>query len=79
VIILTDRTVTRQATYTDAGLNITVNTGAFLDLSVYQFTGTLASLSGQGTLRLGNGGVSGSNIKRLLKFRWPNRGILQLI
>ncbi len=52
VIILTDRTVTLSGNVTDAGLNITVNTGAFLDLSVYQFTGTLASLSGQGTLRL---------------------------
>jgi len=52
VVILTDRTVSLTEDITETGLSITVSSGAFLDQSVYHFTGTLSSLSGQGTLKL---------------------------
>lgn len=52
VVILTDRTVTLGSDISQTGLNITINTGAFLDLATRRFTATLTSLDGQGTLRL---------------------------
>ncbi|MDX9728721.1 MAG: GEVED domain-containing protein, partial [Bacteroidales bacterium] len=52
VVILTDRTVTLTEDVTETGLAVTVTPGAFLDQSVYSFTGTLSSLSGRGTLML---------------------------
>ncbi len=52
VIILPDRTVTLTQNVTAANLNITISDGAFLDQSDLRFTNTLASLAGQGTLKL---------------------------
>jgi hypothetical protein len=52
VVILTDRTVSLDRDVTESGLSITLSTGAVMDLSSYSITGTLTSLSGQGTLRL---------------------------
>ena len=52
VVILPDRTVTLPANISSGGLDITINTGGFLDLSTYRFTNPLAALRGQGTLRL---------------------------
>ena len=52
VVILTDRKVTLTQDVTETGLTVTVSPGAFLDQSVYRFTGTLSSLSGQGAVML---------------------------
>jgi hypothetical protein len=52
VVILTDRTVTLTQDVTEPGLALTLVSGAFLDQATYSFTSGLASLSGQGTLRL---------------------------
>jgi hypothetical protein len=52
VIILTDRTVTLSQDVTEAGLAVTLSSGAFLDQSLYRFTGNISSLAGQGTLKL---------------------------
>ncbi len=52
VVILTDRTVTMSQDVTETGLSVTVSSGAFLDQSVYGFTGSIYSLSGQGTFKL---------------------------
>ncbi|MBK7488860.1 MAG: hypothetical protein IPI74_03405 [Bacteroidales bacterium] len=52
VIILTDRTVTLTQNVTQSGLFVTIAPGAFLDQAGYRSTSALASLSGQGTLKL---------------------------
>ncbi len=52
VVILTGRTITLPATIATTGHDITINEGGFLDLSSYQFTSAINSLSGQGTLRI---------------------------
>ncbi len=52
VVILTDRTVTLSQDVTETGLAVTLSAGAFLDQSVYRFTGGLSSLAGEGTLKL---------------------------
>ena len=52
VVVLSDRNVSLTADVAATGMNITVRAGGFLDQAVYRFTGTIASLSGQGTLRL---------------------------
>ena len=52
VVILSDRTVTLPGNISSGGLDITINTGGFLDLSTYRFTSTLAALRGQGILRI---------------------------
>jgi hypothetical protein len=52
IIILSGRTVTLPSTIVSTGLNITIEEGGFLDLSTWQFTSGLASLNGQGTLKI---------------------------
>ena len=52
VIILTGRTVSFPADIATKCLNVTINSGGTLDMSLYSFTFGLTSLSGQGTLRL---------------------------
>ncbi|MBN2756342.1 MAG: T9SS type A sorting domain-containing protein [Bacteroidales bacterium] len=52
VVILSGRTVTLSTDINSTGLNLTINAASFLDMSTYQFTNTLLSLSGNGTLRL---------------------------
>lgn len=52
VVILTDRTVTLTQNVTESGLSVILVSGSFLDQSSYRFTSGLASLSGQGTLRI---------------------------
>ncbi len=52
VVILNGRTVSLPADVTSASLNVTINSGGILDMSTYQFTAGLASLSGEGTLKL---------------------------
>ncbi|NJO87673.1 MAG: T9SS type A sorting domain-containing protein, partial [Chloroflexia bacterium] len=52
VIILSGRTVTLDADVTTTNLDITIDAAGFLNLSTYQFTNTLLSLNGQGTLQL---------------------------
>ena len=52
VYILPGRTVSLPSDINTNGLNISIQDGGFLDLSTYQFTNTINSLSGQGTLML---------------------------
>jgi len=52
VVILSGRTVTLQADVTNQNLAIVINDGGVLDLSNFQFTNSLASLSGSGILKL---------------------------
>jgi hypothetical protein len=52
VVILTGRTVTLPANIATTSHDITINEGGFLDLSAYQFTSSITSLSGQGTLKI---------------------------
>ncbi|NMC40278.1 MAG: HYR domain-containing protein, partial [Bacteroidales bacterium] len=52
VIILTGRTVTLSANVSTQNLDITINSGAFLNQSVFGFTSGLAALRGAGTLKL---------------------------
>jgi hypothetical protein len=54
VVILTGRTVSLSSNITSINLNITINTGAYLNMTSYQFTNGLKSLNGQGTLQLGS-------------------------
>ena len=51
-IILSGRTVTLTSNITTQGLNVNINNGGFLNLSTFQFTNSLSSLAGQGTLQL---------------------------
>ena len=52
VVILSGRTVTLQADVTNLNLDVVINDGGILDLSHFQFTNPLASLSGSGILKL---------------------------
>lgn len=52
VIILTGRTVSLSGNIATANINLTINEGGFLDLSTFQFTQPLQTLTGQGTLKL---------------------------
>lgn len=52
VVILNGRTVSLSENITTQNLSISINSGGILDLSTYQFTNNLLSLSGQGTLKL---------------------------
>jgi len=53
VVILPSRVLTlRNGNVTNTGLDITIQEGAILDDSIYSFTQTLSSLSGNGTLKL---------------------------
>jgi hypothetical protein len=52
VVILGSRTVSLDSDVDTTNLDIVINEGAILDLSTFQFNNDLASLSGQGTLRL---------------------------
>lgn len=50
--ILSGRTVTLPSNIATNNLNITIDAGAFLDLSTYQFTAGLKTLSGAGNLNI---------------------------
>ncbi|MHB9140314.1 MAG: beta strand repeat-containing protein [Paludibacter sp.] len=50
--ILPGRTVTLTGNVTQTGLSITIDAGSILDLTNFQFTQPLSSLSGLGTLKL---------------------------
>lgn len=52
VYILSGRHVNLVNNVVASNIRVAVNSGAILDLDTYQLTGTLASLSGQGTLRI---------------------------
>ncbi len=53
VVILSSRTVTLPANITTTGLDITINSGGYLDLSTFEFSNPpLAALRGQGTLTI---------------------------
>ncbi len=52
VVILTDRTVSLSSDVNVQGLVLVIDAGGILDLTDRQFTQTLNSLSGQGTLKL---------------------------
>jgi hypothetical protein len=52
VVILPGRTVSIPANITTSGLDVTIESGGFLDLSTYQFTAGFSKLSGQGTLAI---------------------------
>lgn len=52
VVILDGRTVSLPVDIGSSSLDITINAGGILDMSTYQFTAGLASLSGEGTLKL---------------------------
>jgi hypothetical protein len=53
IVVLPSRTLTlRHGNVTNSGLNITIQESGILDDSIYTFTQTLSSLSGQGTLKL---------------------------
>jgi hypothetical protein len=51
-VILSGRTVTLTSNENSTDLSISINSGGILDLSTYQYTSAIASLSGEGTLRL---------------------------
>ena len=52
VYILAGRTVSLPANITTSNLNMTIHNSGIVDMGTYGFTNGLASLSGQGTLRL---------------------------
>ncbi|HEY5750368.1 MAG TPA: T9SS type A sorting domain-containing protein [Chryseolinea sp.] len=52
VVILNGFTVNLNANVANTGLSVTINNGGALDLSTFQFTSTVSSLSGGGTLRI---------------------------
>ncbi|HEY5469233.1 MAG TPA: hypothetical protein VIK07_01790, partial [Bacteroidales bacterium] len=52
VVILTGRTVSLSSDITNSGLDITINSGGFLNQTDKKFTNTLTALRGQGTLQL---------------------------
>jgi gliding motility-associated-like protein len=52
VVILSGRTVSLSSDITSDGLDITIESGGFLNQVVNRFTNTLAALRGQGTLQL---------------------------
>jgi len=52
VVVLTDRTVTLTQDVSETDIALTISPGSFINQEAFRFTGTLASLSGQGTLRL---------------------------
>ena len=52
VIILSGRTISLSSDITTQGLDISIEAGAFLNLSTSRFTNTLYALRGQGTLQL---------------------------
>lgn len=52
VYVLSGRHVKLTNNVNDSNVKVAVNSGGILDLDTYQLTGTLASLSGQGTLRI---------------------------
>lgn len=52
VVILDGRTVSLPANISNTGLDITINAGAYLNMSTFQFTNTLLALRGKGTLQL---------------------------
>lgn len=66
VVILTDRTVTLNQDVTEAGLDLTISSGGFIDQASYIFTGTLTSLSGHGTLRLATAGFPSAGYNSLV-------------
>ncbi|MBP8959116.1 MAG: gliding motility-associated C-terminal domain-containing protein [Bacteroidales bacterium] len=52
VVILSGRTVFLSGNVTTQNLDVTINSGGILDLSVYSFTNGLTALRGAGTLKL---------------------------
>lgn len=52
VYVLSGRHVNLTNNVNASNIKVAVNSGGILDLDTYQLTGTLASLSGQGTLRI---------------------------
>ena len=54
VTVLTGRTVSLSSNITTFGLDVTISSGGFLDLSSFQFSNGLLALRGQGTLKLGS-------------------------
>ncbi len=51
-VILAGRTVSLSSNITTQSMNVTINSSGFLDMATYSFSNGLASLSGEGTLRL---------------------------
>lgn len=51
-VILNGRTVSLSSNVTNTGLDVTINSGGFLNMGTSQFTNTLLALRGKGTLRL---------------------------
>ncbi len=52
VIILSNRTVSISTNIATTTLSVSINSGAFLDLSTFSFTSGFSTLAGQGTLEL---------------------------
>ncbi|HOU96140.1 MAG TPA: HYR domain-containing protein, partial [Bacteroidales bacterium] len=52
VVILSGRTVSLSGNVTTQNLDVTINSGGILDLSVFSFTNGLTALRGAGTLKL---------------------------
>ncbi len=52
VVILPGRTVTLPGNIASTNLDITINEGAFLDLSTFKFNSSLYALSGKGTMKI---------------------------
>ncbi|HCI56399.1 MAG TPA: hypothetical protein DFI01_10830, partial [Bacteroidales bacterium] len=52
VVILSGRTVSLSGNVTTQNLDVTINSGGLLDLSVFSFTNGLTALRGAGTLKL---------------------------
>lgn len=54
IVILSGRTVTLPADVATTNMSVVINEGGALDLAAKRFANSLASLSGQGTLRIGD-------------------------
>jgi hypothetical protein len=52
VVILSGRTVSLTSNVVETGIDLTINSGATLDLSTFRFTNTLTELNGAGILKL---------------------------
>ena len=62
VVILSGRTVSLQADNNTQNLDITINNGGILDQSTFRFTGALAALRGDGTLKLSSSNFPSATI-----------------
>ena len=66
VVILSGRTVSLSTDNNSVGLNITIESGGFLNIASYQFTNGLLALNGQGTFRLASSNLPNINTNTII-------------